>query len=485
MNLDFARRLARVLGKFALWLAIAVAVVVLVRAFDARSQPPLGPWHRLHLAGEIQAKNMRPDMSWSAYAHAEQALFVEMHTALAAAEMAGGYRYERSSQLGARAGDIDWNRSYESVPTGPIRGGVLLLHGLSDSPYSLRHVAALYEKRGYVVVLPRLPGHGTVPSSLLDVRWQDWLAVVELSAREVRARIGPDKPFHVVGYSNGGALALKYAMDVAATDSTTTPRPDRLVLISPMIGLGRIAAVSRLLPAFGSLPYFEHSLWLDVQPEFNPFKYNSFPVNAAVQSYVLTTLVKAEVLELKARGRLNRLPPILGFQSVLDNTVSTTDVVHSLYDELPANGSELVLFDINRASMLAPMLTQSATDLTSTLRSKKPLDYRLTLISNLRPNTLDVGEHSVAAGSLQATERPLGLAFPQSVYSLSHVALPFPIDDSLYGLAPQPTPDYGIRIGTIALHGERGALVIGADQLLRLNCNPFYPYLAQRIAEGI
>ncbi len=485
MTLEFAKRFARIVGKFALWLAILVAVVVLVRAFDARRQPPLGPWHRMHLTAEVQAGDVGPNTSWTDYRHSEQALFLQMKAALAAQDTAGGYRYERDSRLGPRAGDIDWNRSYESVPTGPIRGGVLLLHGLSDSPYSLRHIAALYEKRGYVVVLPRLPGHGTVPSSLLDVQWQDWLAVVGLAAREVRARIGPDKPFQVVGYSNGGALALKYAMDVAATDSTTMPRPDRVVLISPMIGLGRIAAVSRLLPAFGSLPYFEHSLWLDVQPEFNPFKYNSFPVNAAVQSYLLTTLVKAEVLELKARGRLSRLPPILGFQSVLDNTVSTADVVHSLYGELPANGSELVLFDINRASMIAPMLTQSATDVTSTLGSSKPLDYRLTLISNLRPDTLAVGEHTLAAGSLLAVDRPIGLAFPQSVYSLSHVALPFPIDDSLYGLEPELTPDYGIRIGTIALHGERGALVIAADQLLRLNCNPFYPYLEQRIAEGI
>lgn len=484
MTLALLGRLLRHAATIALWLAIAVSAVVLGRAFEARNQPDLGPWHRIHVTAEVQAGDLDDAATWSDYHRDEAAVFAELQTKLAHEATAGGYRFERGSRLGARAGDIDWNRSYESVPTGPIRGGVLLLHGLSDSPYSLRHVASLYEKQGYVVVLPRLPGHGTVPAGLLDVQWQDWLAVVELAAREVRARTGPGKPFHVVGYSNGGALALKYAMDVASSDDTTQPRPDRLVLISPMIGLGRMAAVSRLLPAFGSLPYFEHSLWLDVQPEFNPYKYNSFPVNAAVQSYLLTTLVKAEVMELKARGRLSRLPPILGFQSVLDNTVSTADVVHSLYDQLPANGSELVLFDINRASMLAPMLTRAATGFTDTLQSRQPRSYRLTLITNTRTDTLAASERSYAPGAVAASERSIGLAFPQSVYSLSHVALPFPMDDSLYGLEPQATPDVGIHLGTVALHGERGALVIGADQLLRLNCNPFYPYLERRIAEG-
>jgi hypothetical protein len=81
--------------------------------------------------------------------------------------------------------------------------------------------------------------------------------------------------------------------------------------------------------------------------------------------------------------------------------------------------------------------------------------------------------------------RPLVFLYPSNVYSLSHVALPFPVDDPLYGLSPRMDEDYGIRLGTLALHGERGALSVGTDQLLRLNSNPFYPYLATRIAETL
>ncbi|SEM10121.1 Esterase/lipase [Pseudoxanthomonas sp. GM95] len=478
------RHVLHVLLKVLLGVGVLVFVLLLGRAFQARSQPALKPWHTLQLHGEVSAEQIGPRYTWAQYEQAEARLFEELNTTLAAHPTPGPYRFEAQSQLGARPGQRDWNRSYVSTPA-QVRGGVLLLHGLSDSPYSLRHLAARYERAGFVVIAPRLPGHGTLPSGLLDVRWQDWSVVVDLAARELRQRIGGDKPLHVVGYSNGAALALQYALDAAARDDAARPRVDRLVLLSPMIGVSRGAALAGLLPVFGKLPYFAQSRWLDNLPEFNPYKYNSFPFNAAAQSYELTTHVQAQVLQLKAAGRLQRLPPILAFQSVLDNTVNTDAVVHALFDHLPANGSELVLFDINRANLLAPLLTPAATGAADTLRGDGPRAYTLTLVSNLRPDTLDVGASTTAPGQHQAVTHPLGLQFPSSVYSLSHVALPFPMDDALYGLTPRMDEDFGIRLGTATLHGERGALVVKAEQLQRLNCNPFYPYLIARIAQTL
>ena len=80
------------------------------------------------------------------------------------------------------------------------------------------------------------------------------------------------------------------------------------------------------------------------------------------------------------------------------------------------------------------------------------------------------------------TESDLGLSWPDDVYSLSHVALPFPPDDPLYGTRPrEKTP--GIRLGNIALRGERGVLQIPASDILRLRWNPFYPYVEARVLE--
>ena len=59
------------------------------------------------------------------------------------------------------------------------------------------------------------------------------------------------------------------------------------------------------------------------------------------------------------------------------------------------------------------------------------------------------------------------------------------MDDPLYGLEPDPAEDFGVRLGTIAARGERGALVVDLEFLLRINCNPFFPYLLSRIEDGV
>ena len=71
------------------------------------------------------------------------------------------------------------------------------------------------------------------------------------------------------------------------------------------------------------------------------------------------------------------------------------------------------------------------------------------------------------------------------MFSLSHVALPFPVSDSLYGLQPDESENFGVNLGAIAPRGERGALIVSLDSLLRMSSNPFFPYLIGRIEEGL
>ena len=74
---------------------------------------------------------------------------------------------------------------------------------------------------------------------------------------------------------------------------------------------------------------------------------------------------------------------------------------------------------------------------------------------------------------------PLGLAWPEDLYSLSHVALPFSPEDPLYGEAALGDSP-GIELGILALRGERGVLKISAADMLRLRWNPFYGYIEAR-----
>ena len=377
----------------------------------------------------------------------------------------------------------DWNRSFVLEPDGPPAGAVVLLHGLTDSPYSLRHIAELYRARGFVAVAIRLPAHGAVPGALTEVEWEDWLAATRLAVREARRRAGAGKPLQIVGYSNGAALALKYALD--ALDDGKLERTDRLVLISPMIGITRFARFVGLaaLPAY--FPAFAKAAWLELLPEFNPFKYNSFPVNAARQSHRLTDALQRRIAANARDGKLAALPPVLTFQSVVDFTVSAPAVASAFYALLPPNGSELALFDLNRATALGVIMRQSAETQLSRLLPPAPRNYRTTIVTNGDAGSRQVVERVVEAGSATETDHPLGLSFPPDVYSLSHIALPFPVGDGLYGLSPDPAEDFGVRLGAVTPRGERGVLIVSLDSLARLSSNPFFPYLARRIEEGI
>jgi alpha-beta hydrolase superfamily lysophospholipase len=359
----------------------------------------------------------------------------------------------------------------------------VLLHGLTDAPYSQRHIASRYREHGYLAIAIRLPGHGTVPGALAEVEWEDWLAATRLAVREARQRIGPSRPLHLVGFSNGGALAMKYALD--AIEDAQLTRPDRLVLISPMIGITAFARFAGLAGLPAILPKFAKAAWLSILPEFNPFKYNSFPVNGARQSWQLTQELQQQIARQARSGRLAELPPILTFQSMIDFTVSTRAIIASLYVHLPANGSELVLFDMNRSTKLGPLLSSAAETVLTRLLPAPPRRFRTAIITNASADSGEVVERVVEAGATTEQERDLGLVYPPGVYSLSHVALPFPAYDGLYGSEPDPSDDFGINLGTIAARGERGALIVSLDSLLRMSSNPFFPYLIGRIEEGI
>jgi len=290
-------------------------------------------------------------------------------------------------------------------------------------------------------------------------------------------------PLHLVGYSNGGALAMKYALD--AIDDRSLPRPDRIVLISPMIGVTSMARFAGVIGWPALFPSFARAAWLGIVPEFNPFKYNSFPVNAARQSSLVARRLQEQIAGHRRDGKLAELPPILTFQSVVDFTVSTQAVVSALYDHLPANGSELVLFDLNRHAVFGPFLREASEGKLDRLLPAAPRTWRASTVTNASPDAFDVVERVVEPGSRDEHTRALPLAYPRDVFSLSHIALPFPIDDPLYGLTPDPAESFGVRLGALAPRGERGTLIVGNDLLTRMSSNPFFDYLLDRVDEGI
>lgn len=480
-----APTLSRLLKGGALILGVAALTLLAWRAYDSERGPALQPWH-LRVPHELSIEQIdRAD--WAAWMQAEERLFAEVRREVSdrldPTQVPPFNRYRVDSRVYPPRFATDWNRSYLLRPSGTPRGVVVLLHGLTDSPYSLRHVARRYVEHGYLAIGLRLPGHGTVPAGLTDAHWQDWLAATRLALRAARAEVPAPAPLHVVGYSNGGALAVKYALD--ALDNPQWPQAQRLVLISPMIGVAPSARFAGVAGWPAVFPAFSKAAWLNLRPEYNPFKYNSFPVNAARQSWLLTDALQSQLLALVGDPRLNRLPPILSFQSLTDATVSTPALVTGLYRQLPANGSELVIFDLNRDRDFEGLLDPASLTSLASLLPAPPRNYSTRVLTNEGSGGAALAEVSTPALSLDSQRRPLDLAYPAGVFSLSHVALPFPVDDGLYGTQPTPGEDFGVHLGTIAARGERGVLVVPMEELMRLTANPFFPYLIQRIEADI
>lgn len=480
-------RLPRMRNVMAWTLVLILLIVVAllgIRIAGLSSLPELEPWHRL-VPQELDADELDAS-DWQAYLSAEAALFERLQRELIGPVTASGAapysRYASDSPVYPGNLPRDWNRSFILPPPGTARGVVVLLHGLTDSPYSLRHIAQHLSEQGLLAVVPRMPGHGTVPAALTAAHWEQWLAATRLAVREARRQV-PDGPLYLVGYSNGGALALRYSL--AALEDERLAMPQRLVLISPMIGVTSYARYAGLAALPAVLPAFAKSAWMNVLPEFNPFKYNSFPVQAARQTYELTREVQNAFDAAEADGRLSRLPPVLALQSLADSTVSTPAVVHRLFDRLPANGSELVVFDINRSQAASSLLRADMSGLLEQLLPPANRDYDLTVVGVAPEQGRAVEARRIAAGSQQVQRQPLGVDYPSQLFSLSHVALPFPPGDPLYGSDPVPGEDYGVALGTLAPRGERGVLVVGLDSLQRATSNPFYDYLLQRIEEDL
>lgn len=472
-------------------LLIIVCTLVLTGCSTLKSAHP---WHRIILDQEFSSRDITPGYQWADYIAQEERLFTQLQQVLIDNPRTDAYRYNANSPLNSfnhiQANKnttsskpvYNWNRSVTLKPE-QLRAGIVLLHGLSDSPYTVRSLALHFQQRGFYVIAARLPGHGTLPSGLLNVHWEDWAAVTKLAMRELQNKLGNNKNIYMLGYSTGAALAVDYAL--SAELDKQLPQPKKLVLLSPMFGVSKFAVLSKSLDLVGHIPLLGGERWLSKQPEYNPFKYNSFTVNAGWQARRLTQHLRQKIARTKTQTDLQNFPPCLGFQSVMDTTVSTTAVENFFARQLPGNQHELVIFDINRHHNYLPITRSASIGAFAKIFPSSPATYELVRIGNTNPETHKISEWRRSQGSTIDQETPLAMEFPRGVYSLSHIALPFPPDDPTYGLKPDESQSYGIRLGNLSFRGERKTLALAADTNQRLNANPFYTYMTQRIDDWL
>ncbi len=191
------------------------------------------------------------------------------------------------------------------------RRGVLVLHGFTGEPSSMRHLAEQIAFEGYSVELPRLPGHGTSPEDMATTTWADWSGTALAAYDDLAARC--DK-VAVVGLSMGGALTA-----YVAARRPTAANVFINALVKPMTqemvdGLAALLeAGETMLPSIGS----------DIKKEDTIEKaYDATPLAAAASLFAALPDVHA--------GLSNIESPSLIFVSNEDHTVT------------PDNGDEIV-----------------------------------------------------------------------------------------------------------------------------------------------
>ena len=224
--------------------------------------------------------------------------------------------------------------------------GVLVLHGFTGSPKSVRPWGQALAEQGWSVRVPRLPGHGTRWQDMNVTTWQDWYAEAERSLDDLASRCDA---VYVMGLSMGGSLTLRLAEqrggDIAGialvNPAVHTERPDRHLL--PLL--------QRFIPSFPGISN-------DIAKEgVDEGAYDKIPLKAAHSMSQLWSLVKADIHKVSQ--------PLILFRSRQDHVVEPSNAAFILANVSSADVTEVVLersYHVATIDHDAPIIFEQSVD---------------------------------------------------------------------------------------------------------------------------
>ena len=462
------------------YLILAVIFIIVVRAIDSRSLPDLRAWHSVPVDKELLVYKDYSDID--SYLKDEDVYIRKLFAKVADSAHGKFNRFNPNSPSYPLFKDDNLNASFVSDPGAKhTKGVILLLHGLTDSPYHMRALAEVFRKEGFYVLALRLPGHGTLPSELLEVEWQQWVKATNWGAKQLKkiAQERGDVPLYMGGFSTGGALVLNYSL--RALDDKNLSMPKKLFLFSPAIGVSKMGALSAWHKSLSWMSYFEKFRWLDVLPEYDPAKYNSFTKNAGRQVYLLTLENKRLIDKVVAEKKENELPAMIAFQSLVDATVIPKDLIE-MYQEIATSKDELFVYDINR--MYKDFMKKEVLKINPRQIEFEKQDAPVLhmLINNLEPDTvfgpIACGVYEKGANDSLIDVYPKHHAtWPLEFFAMSHVAVPISPKNGAYGA--------NSILGKLYVKGERGVLLVASDDFMRIRYNPFFDLMSREIHDFI
>ena len=462
----------------AMYLASVLIFIVVLRAWKSRSMPELYPWHTTSIGKELLVENNYKNID--AYLKDEDTYIRKLFAKVTDSASGKYNRFNPESSAYPLSIADNLNASFVYDPgKKDTKGVILLLHGLSDSPYHMRALGKLFKEEGLYVLGLRLPGHGTLPSGLLDVTWQEWVKATEWGAHQLN-KIANERgglPLYMGGFSTGGALVLNYTF--RAINNNKLHKPEKLFLLSPAVGVSKMARFAAWHKSLSWMNYFNKYSWLDILPEYDPAKYNSFTKNAGRQIYLLTLENKDLIQKISSDKRQNELPSIIAFQSLVDATVIPKDLLE-MYQKIGSSKDELFVYDVNR--VYDDFIQNAALSI-----DPRKIEFQKTnkpqlhmLINNVKFDSV-LGTNACGVYKPGINEELIDvypehhISWPEEFFAMSHVAVPISPMDKVYG--------NNATLGKMSIHGERDVLLISSDDFMRIRYNPFFDLMEMEIRD--
>lgn len=214
-----------------------------------------------------------------------------------------------------------------------MRGGehaVLLIHGLTGSPFEMKYLARQLNRAGFTVKGPCLAGHGTTLGDLKKTRWQDWYGTVYESFRELKSS---HATVSIAGLCMGALLALKLSVDLEEEVSAVS-------LISTTLfydGWG-LPWYKFLLP----LAYFTPVCHIYSFKEREPYGIKNEALRTRIVEGMRGGSIAHESVPGVSMRELYRLIDVMK-KKVIDRVTAPTLIVHSKEDDLASAKNALYL----------------------------------------------------------------------------------------------------------------------------------------------
>jgi esterase/lipase len=238
---------------------------------------------------------------------------------------------------------------FEIRPAQPNRKGILLIHGLFDTPIIMRDIGEYYAEKGFLVRCILLPGHGTIPADLLTTSPTEWLKATEYGIKSFRNEVDE---IYLAGFSTGAILALNYAIQ----SENSEPCIDGLIMLSPVFAINTAKTIFvRVYRMFRWL--FKEHKWIFRHECPDYAKYTSFPVNSGY-------LVQRLIVETKLL--LQKYPctlPVFIAMSRDDETVRASAAL-DFFAKVANKKNQFILYSNNVEDRIASNIT--------VLKSAKP-----------------------------------------------------------------------------------------------------------------